>query len=155
MPIAPPCVLIILDGWGINPSREGNAVRAAKTPFLDRIFDQYPHTRLLCSGEAVGLPPGIMGNSEVGHLNIGAGRIVYQDLLRIDQAIADGSFHHNSVLRTAMSTVALHLEDTRFAQRIDVAKDVWAYLFESRDGARQGVPARAVAYRGQCGQCGR
>jgi 2,3-bisphosphoglycerate-independent phosphoglycerate mutase len=105
MATAPPLALIILDGWGINPSHEGNAVEAARTPFLDRLFEQYPHTRLRCSGDAVGLPAGIMGNSEVGHLNIGAGRIVYQDLLRIDRAIADGSFFENEALNAVMERV--------------------------------------------------
>ena len=82
-----PVMLIILDGWGINPSQDANAVSIARTPFLDKLKTEYPSTQLTCSGEAVGLPAGIMGNSEVGHLNIGAGRIVYQDLLRIDLAI--------------------------------------------------------------------
>ena len=100
------CVLIILDGWGINPQIDGNAVRIAATPFLDGLRQAYPSTRLDCSGEAVGLPEGIMGNSEVGHLNIGAGRIVYQDLLRIDRAIADGSFFRNEALCHAVNAVA-------------------------------------------------
>ena len=81
-------MLIILDGWGISAQKKGNAVSIAETPFLDKLKEEYPTTQLLCSGEAVGLPGGIMGNSEVGHLNIGAGRVVYQDLLRIDQAIS-------------------------------------------------------------------
>ena len=84
-----PCLLMILDGWGIGSAGEGNAVHLARTPFLDELVPSYPQTRLQCAGAAVGLPEGIMGNSEVGHLNIGAGRIVYQDLLRIDRAIAD------------------------------------------------------------------
>jgi 2,3-bisphosphoglycerate-independent phosphoglycerate mutase len=98
-------MLIILDGWGINPEDEGNAVAAARTPVLDRLAARYPATRLLTCGPDVGLPDGIMGNSEVGHLNIGAGRIVYQDLLRIDRAIADGSFFHNPVLERIMDQV--------------------------------------------------
>ena len=100
-----PCVLIILDGWGINAPDSGNAVHLAATPTLDGLQQTYPATRLDCSGEAVGLPKGIMGNSEVGHLNIGAGRIVYQDLLRIDTAIADGSFYRNQALNRALDTV--------------------------------------------------
>ena len=76
-----PCVLMILDGWGISASNDGNAIAMAKTPFLDSIINNYPNTRLQCSGKAVGLPAGIMGNSEVGHMNIGAGRIVYQDFV--------------------------------------------------------------------------
>ncbi len=114
MATARPCVLIILDGWGINTRKKGNAVQLAATPFLDGLQKIYPTTRLHCSGEAVGLPKGIMGNSEVGHLNIGAGRIVYQDLLRIDMAISDGSFYRNEALNLAVEAVrqngsALHL----------------------------------------------
>ena len=78
-----PLLLMILDGWGIAPAGQYNAAALAKTPNLDALFDKYPHTRLSCSGAAVGLPDGQMGNSEVGHLNIGAGRIVYQELTRI------------------------------------------------------------------------
>jgi len=95
-------MLIILDGWGINPQLNGNAVAQANTPVLKSLFSDFPSTQLLCSGEAVGLPAGIMGNSEVGHLNIGAGRVVYQDLLRIDQAIGDRSFFDNSALKAVM-----------------------------------------------------
>jgi 2,3-bisphosphoglycerate-independent phosphoglycerate mutase len=100
------CMLIILDGWGIGPVNPSNAVSVADTPHLDNLRHQYPHTQLLCSGEAVGLPKGIMGNSEVGHLNIGAGRVVYQDLLRIDQAIADGRIFDNPALTAVMERVA-------------------------------------------------
>ncbi len=108
------CLLMILDGWGISARREGNAVQLARTPCLDELQRSYPTARLQCAGRAVGLPEGIMGNSEVGHLNIGAGRIVYQDLLRIDRAIADGSFFRNEALATVMTDVgqkgsALHL----------------------------------------------
>lgn len=108
------CVLIILDGWGINPVSAGNAVSAADTPFLDEMMAAYPSTRLLCSGRAVGLPDGVMGNSEVGHLNMGAGRVVYQDLLRIDTAIHDGSFYSNPAFDRLISRIkkkgaALHL----------------------------------------------
>jgi len=108
------CMLIILDGWGINPQEKGNAVAQANTPVIDALLADYPTTRLSCSGEAVGLPEGIMGNSEVGHMNIGAGRVVYQDLLRIDRAIADRSFFKNEALNAVMKKVrkrgaALHL----------------------------------------------
>ena len=101
----PPCMLMILDGWGLNPEKKGNAVAAARTPHLDRLFTEYPHTRLVCSGEAVGLPAGYMGNSEVGHLNIGAGRVVYQELMRINVAIQDGSFFKNPVIVQLMGQV--------------------------------------------------
>ncbi|MBA4366131.1 MAG: 2,3-bisphosphoglycerate-independent phosphoglycerate mutase [Desulfobacterium sp.] len=99
-----PCILIILDGWGLNPSIIGNAVAQAKLTYLSKLTETYPHTQLLCSGEAVGLPDGVMGNSEVGHLNIGAGRVVYQDLLRIDKAIQDKSFFKNKGLTNAILT---------------------------------------------------
>ena len=101
-----PLMLIILDGWGINPADRGNAVHLARTPHLKELAESYPTARLQCAGPAVGLPEGIMGNSEVGHLNIGAGRIVYQDLLRIDRAIADGTFQRNPIFRNTMATVA-------------------------------------------------
>ena len=109
-----PCMLMILDGWGIDAAGEGNAVERARTPFLDRLRSEYPNTQIACAGEAVGLPEGIMGNSEVGHLNLGAGRVVYQVLLRIDLAIRDGSFFDNQVLNRVMDRVvenqsALHL----------------------------------------------
>ena len=108
------CMLMILDGWGVNPVQDGNAVAQANTPVLDGLLADYPSTQLSCSGESVGLPAGIMGNSEVGHLNIGAGRVVFQDLLRIDQAISDRSFFNNVALKAIMTKVremnsALHL----------------------------------------------
>ncbi len=101
-----PCMLIILDGWGIDASQSSNAVFNANTPVLDNLFKDYPSTQLLCSGEAVGLPAGFMGNSEVGHLNIGAGRVVYQELLRIDKAIADETFFDNDALKAVMNRVS-------------------------------------------------
>jgi 2,3-bisphosphoglycerate-independent phosphoglycerate mutase len=93
-----PTLLLILDGFGVAPAGPGNAVSLAKTPVLDGLLAKYPHTQLACSGRAVGLPAGFMGNSEVGHMNIGAGRVVYQDMTRIDIAIEDGSFASNPVL---------------------------------------------------------
>jgi 2,3-bisphosphoglycerate-independent phosphoglycerate mutase len=92
-----PAALIILDGWGENPNYEANAVKQAHTPYLDSLFSTYPHATLLCSGEAVGLPEGQMGTSEVGHLNIGAGRVVYQSLVRISKALREGEFKRNPV----------------------------------------------------------
>jgi 2,3-bisphosphoglycerate-independent phosphoglycerate mutase len=97
---------MILDGWGFRNTQAGNAVALAQTPNLDKMKSGYPCTSLLCSGESVGLPEGIMGNSEVGHLNIGAGRIVYQDLLRIDRAILDKSFFKNEALCNLMEEVS-------------------------------------------------
>jgi 2,3-bisphosphoglycerate-independent phosphoglycerate mutase len=93
-----PLVLMILDGWGINPSPESNAVALAKAPNLAGYLQQFPHTQIRTSGMAVGLPEGQMGNSEVGHLNLGAGRIVYQDFTRITKAIEDGDFFTNPAL---------------------------------------------------------
>jgi 2,3-bisphosphoglycerate-independent phosphoglycerate mutase len=87
----PAVALIVLDGWGLAPPGPGNAVWLARTPCFDRLWERYPHTQLRACGEAVGLPPGQMGNSEVGHLNLGAGAIVLQDLTRINRAVADGS----------------------------------------------------------------
>ncbi len=91
-------LLLILDGWGIAPDGPGNAVAQARTPNLDRLLNEWPRTQLACSGRAVGLPDGFMGNSEVGHMNIGAGRVVYQDMTRIDMAIEDGSLYENPTL---------------------------------------------------------
>ncbi|RLF57692.1 MAG: phosphoglycerate mutase (2,3-diphosphoglycerate-independent), partial [Thermoplasmata archaeon] len=105
-------LLAILDGWGYTEKGEGNAIYHARTPHMDRYLKIYPHSFLEASGEAVGLPRGQMGNSEVGHLNIGAGRIVYQDSTRILKAIEDGSFFRNEVLRNAMErarNTTLHL----------------------------------------------
>ena len=96
-----PVVLVVLDGWGCAPPGPGNAVDLADTPVFDRLWAEYPHTTLAASGEAVGLPPGQMGNSEVGHLTIGSGRILYQDLMRVNKAIEDGSFFENPALVSA------------------------------------------------------
>jgi 2,3-bisphosphoglycerate-independent phosphoglycerate mutase len=94
----PLVALVILDGWGWAPPGPGNAVELADTPVFDRLWATYPHTTLKASGEAVGLPPGQMGNSEVGHLTIGSGRVLFQDLVRINRAIEDGSFFANAAL---------------------------------------------------------
>jgi 2,3-bisphosphoglycerate-independent phosphoglycerate mutase len=95
--------LIVLDGWGLRESREGNAVALARTPVFDDLRDKYPYTTLDASGRAVGLSAGQMGNSEVGHLNLGAGRVVKQDILRIDESIEDGSFFGNPALLGAIA----------------------------------------------------
>lgn len=97
--------LIILDGWGIGPDYEGNAIKRAKTPNFDVLMRRYPNTTLSTSGYDVGLPKGQMGNSEVGHLNIGAGRIVYQDLTRITMSIENGEFEKNEALQNAINYV--------------------------------------------------
>lgn len=100
-----PTMLMILDGFGLNPEKHGNAIANAVKPNLDRIFDEYPMTSLAASGLDVGLPDGQMGNSEVGHLNIGAGRIVYQELTNITNHIEDGSFFDNQALNAAVDHV--------------------------------------------------
>jgi len=97
----PSLALVILDGWGLAPAGPGNAVSLARTPVFDELWESYPHTQLSASGGDVGLPDGQMGNSEVGHMNLGAGAVVKQDLARIDDAIADGSFFENPALRAA------------------------------------------------------
>ncbi|MHC1572664.1 MAG: 2,3-bisphosphoglycerate-independent phosphoglycerate mutase [Methanosarcinales archaeon] len=98
-------LLTILDGFGLSDEHHGNAILAAHTPNLDRVFSDYPCVRLEAAGDAVGLPPGQMGNSEVGHLNLGAGRVVYQELTRIGRAIEDGSFYQNRALLSAIENV--------------------------------------------------
>src|ERR1700750_3434813 len=107
--MAGPVMLMIRDGWGINPGgrekakENGDATLLARTPFHDEVYKRYPGSKLSASGEDVGLPQGQMGNSEVGHLNLGAGRIVYQDLTRINKAIAAGELKTNDVLQEAFA----------------------------------------------------
>jgi len=147
--------LIILDGFGINPREEGNAIKAAKTPNLDRLFAQYPNTIVHTSGLDVGLPEGQMGNSEVGHTNIGAGRIVYQELTRITKSIKDGDFFdkkefldavenckkHNSKLHLygLLSDGGVHSHNTHLYALVELAKrhglkDVYIHcFFDGRD----------------------
>src|SRR5215469_8739515 len=96
-----PTCLCIMDGFGIGPEA-ANAIAAARTPILDRLFAQYPHTQLGASGLDVGLPRGQMGNSEVGHTNIGAGRVVYQELTRITKEIEDKDFYKNAIILGAI-----------------------------------------------------
>jgi 2,3-bisphosphoglycerate-independent phosphoglycerate mutase len=109
-----PIALIIIDGWGYSPAREGNAIALAATPYYDQICENYPQTLLEASGTRVGLPAGVMGNSEVGHLNIGAGRVIRMDVSRVDHDISTGEFFANEVVLAAMDGVkkrgkALHL----------------------------------------------
>ncbi|MEQ8626298.1 2,3-bisphosphoglycerate-independent phosphoglycerate mutase [Ekhidna sp.] len=96
-------ILLILDGWGIAKDKSVSAIDAANTPFMDRMFNEYPHNTLEASGLSVGLPEGQMGNSEVGHMNIGAGRVVYQDLVKIGNAVTDGSIANNEALQSALT----------------------------------------------------
>src|SRR5919201_4164575 len=129
-------LLTILDGWGIRREREANAIAIAGTPHLERISQGMPFTELQTSGLAVGLPEGQMGNSEVGHTNIGAGRVVYQDLVRINRAIESGEFFHDEALRRAMhagqagavhlmglvSDGGVHSQDTHLAALVEMAR---------------------------------
>ena len=117
-----PVVLCILDGWGLSPNREGNAVAQADTPNFDRIWRAARMRRSARTAPTVGLPEGQMGNSEVGHMNIGAGRVVWMDLPRIDNAIADGSFATSEALAAFVAALkesrgAAHLAGPRFARR--------------------------------------
>src|SRR6266566_1749353 len=100
-----PFVLIVMDGWGINPRTEGNAIALARTTNIDKLAREWPHTAVRTSGEAVGLPEGQMGNSEVGHQNIGAGKRVLQDYTRVSESIRDGSFFQNPALLKAVEHV--------------------------------------------------
>jgi 2,3-bisphosphoglycerate-independent phosphoglycerate mutase len=104
-------ILIILDGWGINPDPKVSAIEAAHTPYFDHLWSTYPHSTLVTHGESVGLPDGQMGNSEVGHLNIGAGRIIYQDLARIHKSIRENELESNPVLQRTLGSLQgrLHL----------------------------------------------
>src|SRR6187551_738600 len=95
-------ILIIMDGWGLGKVKTSDAIQNANVPFVTSLYSKYPNTTLITCGEAVGLPDGQMGNSEVGHLNLGAGRIVYQELQRINVAIRNGSFANNVKLTTAI-----------------------------------------------------
>jgi 2,3-bisphosphoglycerate-independent phosphoglycerate mutase len=109
LPVGGVC-LVVLDGWGLGEGGPGNAVRLASTPVFDELWEAYPHTTLTACGRAVGLPEGQMGNSEVGHLNLGAGAVVRQDLTRIDDAVAQGRLADNEVLRAAFeATERVHL----------------------------------------------
>src|SRR6187399_1335163 len=95
-------MLIIMDGWGLGKVKSSDAIQNANVPFVSSLYSKYPNTTLVTCGEAVGLPDGQMGNSEVGHLNLGAGRVVYQELQRINVAVRDGSFAKNPVLLQAI-----------------------------------------------------
>jgi 2,3-bisphosphoglycerate-independent phosphoglycerate mutase len=104
----PVAALIIFDGWGLREARESNAILKAHTPVMNRLWATQAHTEVDASGEAVGLAPGVMGNSEVGHLTIGAGRVIYQDVMRITKAVETGTFFRNEILLGAMKRAAVH-----------------------------------------------
>jgi len=108
MPTVKPLVLTILDGWGFSPVIEGNAIALARTPVYDSLLAKYPHTLIHTSGPYVGLPEGQMGNSEVGHMNMGAGRVLYMDVTRIDMLISSGEFFRNAALLEAMRKAQGH-----------------------------------------------
>ena len=112
-------LLIILDGWGLGDSTKGNLIFRAKTPVMDKLMSSHPLSRLAAAGDAVGLPPGTVGNSEAGHLHIGAGRKIYSDRLKIDRAIANKTFYENNAFLNVMrkakeSGKALHLDRDSF-----------------------------------------
>ncbi len=157
-----PLMLMILDGYGVNPDTYGNAILSADKPSIDRLFAEYPNTTLGASGLDVGLPDGQMGNSEVGHLNIGAGRVVYQELTRISKAITDGDFFQNPVLLQAaehaisnnsalhimglLSDGGVHSHLTHLYALIDLAKQKGldkVYLHAFLDG--RDVPPKSAA----------
>ncbi len=106
--------LIILDGWGYGRNDASNAILAANTPFFDSLLKQYPHSKLEASGTAVGLPAGQMGNSEVGHMNLGAGRVVYQELGRIHKAVEDNELPTNAVLKEAFEYAKQNNKNVHF-----------------------------------------
>src|SRR5690606_14622878 len=131
--------LIILDGWGIGKKDSSDVIASTPTPFIDSLFEKYPHATVRTSGEDVGLPDGVMGNSEVGHLNIGAGRVIFQDLVKINKAVADNSILQNQTLLDAyayakkegkkihliglLSDAGVHSMDHHAYKLCDMAKD--------------------------------
>jgi 2,3-bisphosphoglycerate-independent phosphoglycerate mutase len=134
----PRVCLVVLDGWGLAEPGPGNAISLADTPVFDELWERYPHTTLTTHGPVVGLPEGQMGNSEVGHLNLGAGAVVKQDLLRIDEAIEDGSFFENEALRAACDTERLHLLGLVSDGGVHSSMDHLKALIEL--AGREGVP---------------
>ena len=125
-----PVLLAIFDGFGLNPSRAHNAWALARTPHLDHYFASYPHTALQASGRAVGLPDGQFGNSEVGHLTLGSGRILEQDLMRIADAIYDGSVAGNAAWKVRNSASAVFKSATE--QRIHSSSVFSKPLFQNK-----------------------
>lgn len=168
----PRVCLVVLDGWGLAPDGPGNAVSLADTPVFDRLWEEHPHTTLTAKGEAVGLPEGQMGNSEVGHLNLGAGAIVPQDLARIDKAVEDGSLADNEVLRDAMrdaervhliglvSDGGVHSSDTHLKALIELAaewgiEDLIVHAFtDGRDTSPHGGAGYLADVENWMGQVG-
>jgi 2,3-bisphosphoglycerate-independent phosphoglycerate mutase len=122
LPVESVC-LVVLDGWGLAEAGPGNAVSLARTPVFDKLWAEYPHTTLTACGRAVGLPDGQMGNSEVGHLNLGAGAVVRQDLVRIDDAIADGTLAQSEVLRAAFAGTSAGVAGTGRVHLLGLVSD--------------------------------
>jgi 2,3-bisphosphoglycerate-independent phosphoglycerate mutase len=167
-----PVCLVILDGWGLAPDGPGNAVAQADTPVFDGLWSEFDHTRLTAMGPAVGLPEGQMGNSEVGHLNLGAGAIVKQDLVRIDEAIEDSSLAENEVLLAAfadaprvhllglVSDGGVHSADRHLHALIELAaaqgvEDLVIHAFtDGRDSSPTSGAACVAEVEGWCGEAG-
>jgi 2,3-bisphosphoglycerate-independent phosphoglycerate mutase len=166
----PQVCLVVLDGWGLAPDGPGNAVALADTPVFDRLWAEHPHTTLTAKGESVGLPAGQMGNSEVGHLNLGAGAIVPQDLARIDAAVRDGSLAGNDTLRDAMrgrvhllglvSDGGVHSSDQHLKALIELAAergvdDLIVHAFtDGRDTSPHGGAGYVAAVETWCRDAG-
>src|SRR5215510_14901862 len=149
MSTAPRVVLVVLDGFGERPQNDGNAVRLARMPTFARLYERYPHVLIGASGNDVGLPDGQMGSSEVGHLNLGAGRIVYQDIVRIDKSIADGSFYSNQTLIATVDAAkasGASLDHAyavcELAKRRGLTRVAWHAFLDGRDTP----PASAAGY---------
>ncbi len=169
---APGAALVVLDGWGLAPPGPGNAVELAETPVFDALWARHPHTRLITCGRAVGLPDGQMGNSEVGHLNLGAGAVVRQDLTRIDDAVEDGVLDENAVLREAMrGSERVHLIGLlsdggvhsgwkhvhaliRLARDLDVPDLVIHAFTDGRDTSPTGGEQYLATVEGWCSEAG-
>jgi 2,3-bisphosphoglycerate-independent phosphoglycerate mutase len=160
-------LLMILDGWGLAPNPEVSAIDKAQTPFIDSLYEKYPHSKLDASGLAVGLPEGQMGNSEVGHMNIGAGRVVYQDLVKINKAVESGELNQHPTLKEAFEKAKssgkkvhliglvsdggvhshlLHLKGLCDAAMVNGVKDVFIHAFT--DG-RDTDPKGGIGYLAQ------
>jgi 2,3-bisphosphoglycerate-independent phosphoglycerate mutase len=168
----PGVCLVILDGWGLAPDGPGNAISLADTPVFDELWSKYDHTTLTACGEAVGLPAGQMGNSEVGHLNLGAGAVVPQDLLRIDKAVEDGSLAENEVILEALrdaprvhliglvSDGGVHSSDRHLKALIELAadqgvEDLVIHAFtDGRDTSPKGGAKMLATVAGWCEEAG-
>ncbi len=146
----PVAALVIFDGWGVSKSGASNAIAAAKTPVMDRLYATQAHTELNASGEAVGLPPGVMGNSEVGHLTIGSGRVIYQDLMRITKAIESGAFARNATIVDAIKKTVGARHDAAYLG--SALRRQRAQSYRSSDGAAR--RRRGERRDSDCGSCG-